>query len=57
MLKGGQSGDPAIVPGRALDSHLVRYISDQVEDLEMPPLNRRDDYPALTKDEIARVRA
>ena len=56
VLKGGQSGEPAIVPGRSADSPLVRYISDQVEDLEMPPLNRRDKYPNLTASEIALVR-
>jgi ankyrin repeat protein len=57
LLKGGQSGDPAIVPGRSTESHLLRYISDEIEDLEMPPLSRRGKYPALTADEIARVRA
>jgi ankyrin repeat protein len=57
LLKGGQSGDPAIVPGRSTESHLLRYVSDQVEDLEMPPLNRRDDYPPLQPEEIARIRA
>jgi ankyrin repeat protein/mono/diheme cytochrome c family protein len=57
LLAGGQSGDPAIVPGRSGDSPLLRYVSDQVEDLEMPPLSRRDKYPRLTADEIARVSA
>jgi ankyrin repeat protein len=57
VLGGGQSGDPAIVPGRSDRSLLLRYVSDQVEDLEMPPLARRDKYPALTAPEIARVRA
>ncbi len=57
LLKGGQSKEPAVVPGKSAESHLVRYISDQVEDLEMPPLDRREKYPALTADEISRVRA
>jgi ankyrin repeat protein/mono/diheme cytochrome c family protein len=57
LLKGGQSGDPAVVPGRSSESHLIRYISDQVEDLEMPPLDRREKYPALTAIEITRLRA
>ena len=56
LLKGGQSGDPAVVPGRSSDSHLLRYVSDQVEDLEMPPLNHREKYPALSADEITRMR-
>jgi len=30
-------------------------VRDQVEDLEMPPLGKRVKYPALTKDEIAKL--
>lgn len=57
ILKGGQSGEPAVLPGRSAESPLVRYISGQIEDLEMPPLHRRDDYPPLGENEIALVRA
>jgi mono/diheme cytochrome c family protein len=57
ILKGGQSGDPAVVPGRSAESHLLRYVSDQVEDLEMPPLRHREKYAALSKEEIALVSA
>jgi hypothetical protein len=32
-------------------------VSDQVEDLEMPPLNQRKKFPGLTADEIARLNA
>jgi mono/diheme cytochrome c family protein len=56
LLKGGQSGDPAIVPGYADESPLIRNVSGAIEDLEMPPLNRRHKYPALTSEEIARLR-
>lgn len=56
VLKGGQSGDPAIVPGLSGESRLLRYISDQIEDLEMPPLARREKYPPLNATEIALVR-
>jgi hypothetical protein len=56
LLKGGQSGNPAIVPGRSADSLLLRYVSDQIEDLEMPPISKREKYPPLTRDEIARIR-
>ncbi len=56
LLKGGQSGEPAIVPGRSAASPLLAYIADKVEDLEMPPLNRREKNPPLTADEIALVR-
>jgi hypothetical protein len=57
ILKGGQSGEPAIVPGHANDSPVFQYISEKVEDLEMPPLNRRGKYPALSAEELQRVRA
>lgn len=57
LMRGGFNREPAIVPGRAAESDLFRYVSDQVEDLEMPPLDRRDKYPALTAEELARVRA
>lgn len=56
LLSGGQSGDPAIVPGNAEASPLFRQVCGMVEDLEMPPLNRREKYPALTEDEIERLR-
>lgn len=56
LLRGGQSGEPAIVLGHAQESQLVRYVSDAVEDLEMPPLGRREKYPALAAEEIARLR-
>ena len=56
LLKGGQSGEAAVVPGHADQSPMIKQISGLVEDLEMPPLNRREKYPALTADEIARLR-
>ena len=56
LLKGGQSHEAAIVPGYGEDSPLLQFVSDQVEDLEMPPLNKREKYRALTKDEIELIR-
>lgn len=55
LLKGGQSGEASIVPGQPERSQLLRYVTDQLEDLEMPPLSKRAKYPALTKDEIAKL--
>jgi len=55
ILKGGQSGEPAIVRGHAADSPLIKFASDQVEDLEMPRKNRRSKFPALTPTEIQRL--
>jgi ankyrin repeat protein len=57
LLKGGQSGEPAIAPGYSDDSPLIQYVSGKIEDLEMPPLDRREKYPALTVAEIDVLRA
>ena len=56
LLKGGLNAETAIVPGNVKESHLLRYVSDQVEDLEMPPLNKREKFPALTREEIEQLR-
>ena len=56
-IKGGESGDAAIIPGNSARSPMVAYISELVEDMEMPPTEKRDKYPALTKDQIGLVRA
>ncbi|MCX6951910.1 MAG: ankyrin repeat domain-containing protein [Verrucomicrobia bacterium] len=56
LLKGGASGEPAIAPGHADASTLIHYVTDKIEDLEMPPLDRREKYPALTAAEIALLR-
>ncbi len=56
-VKGGQSGEPAIIPGHGDRSALLRFVQDQVEDLEMPPLGKREKFPALTQEETARLRA
>jgi mono/diheme cytochrome c family protein len=57
LLQGGNRGEPAIVTLHADQSPLVRFVLDLVEDLEMPPLSRRDKFPALTRDETARLSA
>jgi len=56
LLKGGQSGEPAIVPGYAEESPMFQYASGRIEDLEMPPLARRDKYPAFAPAEIELLR-
>jgi mono/diheme cytochrome c family protein len=55
-MKGGQSGEPAIISGQAERSPLLRFVQDQVEDLEMPPLSKRLNYPALTKAQVETLR-
>lgn len=57
LLKGGASGEPAIVPGRSGDSLLLHYVAGKIEDLEMPPLDRREKYPALKEEEVALLRS
>jgi hypothetical protein len=57
FVKGGESGDPAVVAGKSAKSLVVLYSAGLVEDMEMPPADKRDKYPAWTKDQIALVRA
>ena len=57
MIKGGESGDAAIIPGKSEKSPVVLYSADLVVDMEMPPADKREKYPAWTKDQIALVRA
>ena len=57
LIKGGESGDAAIIPGASGKSPLVAYVSDLVEDMEMPPTEKRDKYPQLTKEQIGLIRA
>ena len=57
VIKGGESGDAAVVPGHSEKSPLVLYPSDAVEEMEMPPLEKRDRFPALTKEQIGLIRA
>ncbi|MEW6306485.1 MAG: c-type cytochrome domain-containing protein [Verrucomicrobiota bacterium] len=57
IIKGGSSGDAAIIPGNSAKSPLVHYAADLVTDMEMPPTDKRDKYPALTKDQIGLIRA
>ena len=56
VLKGGSEG-LAIVPGDSAKSALVHQAADLVADMEMPPTDKRDKYPALTKDQIGLIRA
>ena len=57
VIKGGESGDAAIIPGNSAKSPMVAYVSELVEDMEMPPTDKREKYPALTKEQIGLLRA
>jgi mono/diheme cytochrome c family protein len=56
-VKGGSSGDRAVIEGKSGQSLFVHYIADLIDEMEMPPTDKRDKYPAFTKEEIALVRA
>jgi mono/diheme cytochrome c family protein len=51
LLRGGDSGEPAIVPGQSGDSHLIRLVSGDDPRLVMPPSDER-----LTAAEIGILR-
>ncbi len=57
FIKGGESGDPVVVAGHSDKSAVIHYVSDAVEEMEMPPLDKRDKYPVLTKEQIGLLRA
>jgi hypothetical protein len=57
LLKGGESGLPAVVPGHSAESQLIEYVSGRVAESEMPPMAKRDRFPGLSKVEVALVRA
>ncbi|MCL4180086.1 MAG: hypothetical protein KJ072_20355 [Verrucomicrobia bacterium] len=57
FVKGGDSGKPAIIPGKSAESPVIHFAADLVLDMEMPPVDMRQDFPALTKDQIATLRA
>ncbi len=57
LLRGGESGIPAITVGRGIESPLARQLRGLVEDMEMPPLGKREKYPALSDGEIGRISA
>ena len=56
LLQGGDSGEAAIVAGQSQRGQLLQFVSDRVEDLEMPPLRSRKKFPALTESEIKLLR-
>jgi hypothetical protein len=57
LLRGGDSGEAAIVPGHSAKSPLIDYVSGKVPESEMPPKAARKKFPGLATDEIALLRA
>jgi hypothetical protein len=56
VLKGGREGKP-VLPGKSAESLIVHYVADLIREFEMPPLEEREEFPALTRDQIALLRA
>src|SRR5688572_14342066 len=57
FIKGGDSEEAAVVPGKSEKSPVVLYVADLVEDMEMPPTDKRDKYPKMTNEQIGLLRA
>lgn len=56
LVKGGEEG-PGVKPGKSTESPLLLFAADAVKDMQMPPKDKRDKFPALTKEQLAVVRA
>lgn len=56
FIKGGENGEGVKV-GKSADSPVVHFVADLVEDMDMPPKDKRDKFPALTKEQIGLLRA
>ena len=57
LMKGGAEHGEAVIKGKSADSPIVHFVSDLVEDMEMPPKDKRDKYKPLSKDEVGLLRA
>ena len=57
ILRGGASGEAALVPGHSEKSPLIDYVSGKVPDSEMPPKARRERFPALRSHDVVLLRA
>jgi mono/diheme cytochrome c family protein len=55
-IKGGESGDKAVVAGKSAESPMVHYIGYLVEDMEMPPPKDGKSHK-ISDAEIALIRA
>lgn len=57
FIKGGISEENAVIPGKSEESPVIHYVADLVRNLEMPPPEERETFPALTREQIALLRA
>jgi hypothetical protein len=57
LLKGGNSGSAAVLPGQSAHSPMLDYLSGRVEGMEMPPMPKRGKFAGFTVKEAELVRA
>jgi ankyrin repeat protein len=57
LLTAGSLGSPNIILGQGSESPMVRFIAGEVADMEMPPVAKRDQFPALSAEETLRLQA
>lgn len=57
LLKGGESGIPAIVPRQSDKGLFLDYVSDRVPESEMPPKSKRNIFPGFNKDQLTLIQA
>jgi hypothetical protein len=55
IIKGGSSGDAAIIPNESAKSPLIHMAAHLIEDLEMPPTDAKE--KKLTNEQISLLRA
>ena len=46
-----------VVPGKSAKGTLLDHVSGRAEGMEMPPVPRRDEFAAFTREEVVVVRA
>jgi ankyrin repeat protein len=57
LLKGGDTGEAAVIPGHSDRSPLVTYVTGAGGDLEMPPPGKRHAFQPLNAREVQLLRA
>jgi hypothetical protein len=57
FLEPGISDEKPVVPGNSEKSPVIHYVADLVRNMEMPPPEERETFPALTREQIALLRA
>jgi len=55
-LRGGESEEPAITPGFPAESPAIEFMAGKIDGMEMPPLDQREQFPALSPDELEMFR-